>query len=105
MNTLKNKVGTISITGGKGVHFTFDNGWTLSIQIGGGNYSENYDFPIGKEKEGRLPPSSTAEIAYWPPSGEMQRFGGKDGDTVKGYVPFNEVLKWISKVSRMKPKP
>lgn len=84
------------ITGGKGVHFTFKNGWTISIQIGGGNYCDNYDFPIGQERERDLPASSQAEIAYWPASREMQTFDG--GDTVKGYVPIEEVLDWINKV-------
>lgn len=86
----------MKITGGKGVHFTFENGWTISIQIGGGNYCDNYDFPIGKEREFELPASSQAEIAYWPADHSMQPF--EDGDTVKGYVPVSEVLDWINKV-------
>lgn len=35
------------ITGVKGFHITFENGWTVSVQFGGGNYSDNYDEPIG----------------------------------------------------------
>jgi hypothetical protein len=94
-------MGKMRITDAKGVHFTFDNGYTLSIQIGGGNYSDNCHFPIGKEREGRLPPSTTAEIAYWPSGGEMQKFGETDYDTVKGYVPINEVLEWINKIAAL----
>ena len=95
----------LRITDAKGIHFTFDNGCTLSIQIGGGNYSDNYDFPIGKEREGRLPASSTAEIAYWPRSSTMQTFDSEYPDTVKGYVPINEVLDWITKVRNKEPAP
>ena len=29
--------------GNKGFHIVFPNGWTVSVQIGKGNYCENYD--------------------------------------------------------------
>lgn len=81
------------ITDGKGVHFTFDNGVTISIQIGGGNYGENYNHPIGREgRDIPLPPSSTAEFACW------DRDGGWfdiDGDQVAGYVPVTKVLAFM----------
>ena len=32
-----------SITRGKGFHISFENGWTVSVQFGHGNYSDNYD--------------------------------------------------------------
>jgi hypothetical protein len=82
------------ITDGKGVHFTFPNGLTISIQIGGGNYSENYNEPIGRRHESGyvLPPSSTAEIAVWGLDGNMLNI---DGDIVKGYVPVDRVLDFI----------
>lgn len=83
------------ITHGKGVHFAFANGITISIQIGGGNYSDNYHEPISRfERDDHysLPPSTTAEIALWGPDGE---FTDIDGDKVKGYVPVDDVLRFI----------
>lgn len=82
------------ITDGKGVHFAFDNGITLSIQIGGGNYSDNYREPISRHDlpEGySLPTSSTAEIAIWAPDGSMPDICG---DLVRGYVPVDDVLRF-----------
>lgn len=49
------------ITGGKGFHVTFENGWTVSVQFGRGNYSGNYNL----HGEGETPPSDTAEVAAW----------------------------------------
>lgn len=89
----------LRICDGKGVHFSFNNGWTLSVQIGGGNYCDNYDYPIGKEREGRLPASTTAEIAYWTADGELVPF--ENGDTAKGRVPIDEVVQWIVRVQNM----
>lgn len=85
---------SMRITDGKGVHFTFDNGLTISIQIGGGNYSENYNEPIGArfDRGYVLPESSTAEIAVWGSDGNMLNI---DGDIVKGYVPVGRVLDFV----------
>lgn len=83
------------ITEGKGVCFTFENAITISVQIGGGNYSDNYREPIGRfeRPEGyTLPASTTAEIAIWAPDGE---FANISGDMVKGYVPVDDVLRFI----------
>ncbi len=90
------------ITGGKGVHFTFENGATISIQIGGGNYSDNYDFPIGDSTyDNPLPPSGRAEIAAWAELNEMVEI---NGDTVAGYVPMSDVFEAIN-VIRSIPSP
>jgi hypothetical protein len=82
---------SMRITDGKGVHFTFDNGLTISIQIGGGNYSENYNAPISVRHDPSyvLPESRTAEIAVWGADGNLLNI---DGDIVKGYVPVDRVL-------------
>lgn len=81
------------ITSGKGVHFNLENGITLSIQIGGGNYCDNYDAPIYTGDRGYvLPPSQTAEIAAWADKGEMVNLGC---DTVRGRVPVDEVLSFL----------
>jgi hypothetical protein len=83
------------ITGGKGFHVTFENGWTVSVQFGGGNYSENYDAEIYPVPE-PLPKSGTAEIAAWGPDGSWHNFGD---DTVAGYKTPAEVLAFLDWVA------
>lgn len=82
----------LKITNGKGIHLAFDNNLTLSVQIGGGNYCDNYNEEIGYEHNKALPRSRTAEIAVWSPSGDMVKIGT---DTVAGYVPIDTVLRLI----------
>ena len=94
------------ITDGKGVHFNLDNGWTLSVQIGGGNYSENYDFSNGDiSYDNPLPPSSTAEIAIWNKSKEIEMInlptGGDYTNTVMRYVPVTQILELIPVLSAL----
>ena len=89
------------ITGKKGFHVTFANGWTVSVQFGPGNYCDNYDLQIGYEdqKAGERG-SMTAECAVWPESGGLvcpPGFGW--GDTVSSRSTPEEVLKlfnWAS---------
>ena len=83
------------ITDGKGVQFTFENGVTISIQIGWGNYGDNYDWPGGYEtptRDNPLPASSKAELAAWDHTGEWFDL---DGDQVAGYVPVDKVLAFV----------
>lgn len=76
----------------KGFHVTFENGWTVSVQFGYGNYCDNYDWkgndpsdPMSRFKDA-APHSRTAEVAAWPADGDMIDLG--DGDTVGGrYSP------------------
>src|SRR5262245_38291883 len=88
-----------SISGRKGFHVTFDNGWTVSVQFGGGNYCDNYNEPIGGHHLNpayELPLSGTAEIAAWPAEGEWYDFGG---DTVAGYKTPAEVLAFMQEIA------
>lgn len=55
----------ISVMGNKGIHFKFENGYTISIQIGAANYGDNYDAPIGFERGLQKISSTRAEIAIW----------------------------------------
>ena len=82
----------------KGFHMTFNNGWTVSVQFGGGNYCDNYDFPIGKEREQRGMTSSNAEVAYWGPDNELQEF--PNGDTVAGRWTPEQVLALMNDISK-----
>jgi len=84
------------ITYGKGVHYIFDNGVTVSVQIGGGNYCNNYGFPIGPiTRDNPLPSSNTAEIAIWPESKEWANLNSPNENYengVAGHVPIDEVI-------------
>ncbi len=93
---------SMRITDGKGVQFTFDNGITISIQIGRGNYSDNYDWPhwFHEKDAPPLPSSSEAEIAAWDASGTWFQLGN---DRVAGYVPVEKVMAF-SEYLRSLPK-
>ena len=83
------------ITNGKGFHITFENGWTVSVQFGWGNYCEHHS--CGMEMLGQSGPGESvdAEIAVWGPDGEMLEMPGW-GDTVKGYCKPAEVLELLN---------
>lgn len=90
-------------TRNKGFQMTFENGWTISVHFGYGNYCENNRHPDGWDfstKE-ELVKSGDAEIAIWDNTGEWYNFGT---DTVKGWCTPNEVADWISKVAQMEAK-
>lgn len=81
------------ITDGKGVQFEFDNGVTVSIQIGRGNYGDNYDFPdYNITRERPLPWSTKAEVAVW---GRDGHWFDLNNDQVAGYVPVQDVLAFM----------
>jgi len=84
-------------TSNKGFSLTFENGWTISVQFGYGNYCDNHRHPDGWDfsKKQEVTQSSDAEIAIWDANGEWYNFGS---DTVKGYCSANEVAEWIEKV-------
>jgi hypothetical protein len=89
----------LKITRGTGFQLNFENGWTISVQFGYGNYCDNYHHPegfdFGKGKD--IVQSYDAEIAIWDIEGTWYNFGD---DTVKGYCSADEVAEWIDKVSR-----
>ncbi len=85
------------ITGGRGFHITFENGVSVSVQFGGGNYCDNYHAEIGRDRE-RDQESTTAEIAIIPRYGEwlteeFARYIGQDEDMVMGYCNTDTVFK------------
>lgn len=88
------------ITGGKGFHMTFDNGWTASVQWGFGNYCDNYNTLDSRSSTlsdvAAAKGCKTAEIAAWDKGGTMYNFGA---DEVKGYVTPNEVLMFLNMVA------
>lgn len=48
------------ITYSKGFHITFENGWTISVQFGNGNYCNNKNLKNGDEVK-----CQNAEVAIW----------------------------------------
>jgi len=83
--------------GNKGFHITFANGWTVSVQFGGGNDCDNYEFPVGKELQLYSMESSTAEVAYFNQDGVMESF--ENGDQVKGRWSPIQVLELMNMVA------
>ncbi len=85
-------------TNNKGFQMTFENGWTISVQFGYGNYCDNWNFEADYSMN--FPPvveSPNAEIAMWDKDGNWYEF---ETDRVKGWCSTNEVAEWIEKVSR-----
>ena len=77
----------------KGFHITFENGWTVSVQFGSGNYCDNYDMV----PRSRTPLSANAEVAAWVKGGDWHRFD--DGETVRGYMTPAEVLAFMNEIA------
>lgn len=83
----------------KGFQLTFENGNTISVMFGIGNYCSNRDDL--RITNGYLV-ADTAEIAIWDNEGRWHNFGS---DTVNGYIDSDEVAKWISFASSMSINP
>lgn len=85
------------ITDGKGFGIKFDNGYTVSVQFGPGNYADHYDRRIGADevKCGREG-SSTAECAVINSKDEFIEHPLCDGDMVSGRNTASEVLSLLN---------
>lgn len=87
-----------AITRHCGFHMTFENGVTLSVQFGPGNYCErryphDHDAP---QKETAGWESKDAEIAILMPDGVEPRFYPlPHGENVMGWQSVEDVCKWI----------
>lgn len=88
------------ITSGKGFHVTFANGWTVSVQFGGGNYCANRDAEIGGDEWESAGKGGCvdAEVAAWPEGGSLVPL---DGDTVKGWQSPAKVLALMNVVAAL----
>jgi hypothetical protein len=81
------------ICGQKGFHITFDNGYTVSVQFGAGNYCDNYDLVIMDYRDKAVPPSRTAETALLAPNGDFVQY---KGDDVQGRQTPEDVLELLN---------
>lgn len=81
----------------RGFSMTFENGLTISVQFGTGNYCERRSFHGDISDDLKTPSvqSETAEIAIWDGSNTWFDFGS---DKVKGYCSAAEVANWIGRV-------
>lgn len=85
-------------TSGKGFHLSFENGLTISVQWGFGNYCSNKSMrwdELDELQKNRTFDGETAEIAVWDTSGTWMRF---ENDVVKGWCTADEVADYICKV-------
>lgn len=82
----------------KGFHITFKNGWTVSIQIGAGNYCDNYDLMLEKSmleliKKKPDMESNTAEVWAWKGKKHYP-------DDPLAYQTPEQVLEFMNKIKR-----
>ena len=100
------------ITGGKGFHITFENGYTVSVQFGAGNYCDNYKEPIESmaknlvDSRGQVS-SSDAEVGVWQADGGLIEMPDFDGDRVGGWRTPDQVLEllnWAASQTGRPPK-
>ena len=92
-------------TQNKGFQLTFENGWTISVQWGPGNYCSNGgNVPNPWDWKSRPDnyEATTAEIAIWDSNGDWLDFSTHSMGTnqVKGFCDVAEVVEWIDKVSK-----
>ena len=83
-------------TENKGFQLTFQNGWTISVQWGKGNYCSNRNLEIKYES---ILEAKSAEIAIWDINNKSYEI---NGDLVVGWVTTDEVAEWIDKVKNFK---
>lgn len=81
----------------KGFQMKFENGLTISVQFGTGNYCErrSYSHPYNSEMSEEIIQSENAEIAIWDESNVWFNFGS---DTVAGFASTDDVADWILRV-------
>lgn len=88
---------------GKGFAMTFENGHTVSVQFGPGNYCDkssihNYDEPAKVAAAHGSWESTTAEVASWGPDGAWttKQFFQGHNDDVRGWLKADEVAAFIT---------
>jgi hypothetical protein len=101
---MKNKANSLAITQGQGFKLEFENGYSLSVQIGTFNYCDNFydDYKEADFSKTGFIQSTTCEMAIikngtliiWPTHSE-------DYQTVGEYIPVGDIPKWINYVSNL----
>lgn len=86
------------ITMGKGFHMTFQNGYTVSVQWGYGNYcsaKKHMDMSTPIRPYEIAEESPDAEVAVWYKDGDLIQMPGWN-DSVKGRCTPEEVLSLLN---------
>lgn len=86
-----------------GFQMTFDNGITISVQFGAGNYcssNTSSNKSIVADLEVSVVESTSAEIAIWDNNGKDYEF--QEGRAYEGWVLPDDVAKWIAAASTAK---
>jgi hypothetical protein len=82
----------------KGFQMTFENGWTISVQFGYGNYCTNRNHPDKMELHNQeMVPCPDAEVMIWDKNNVDYEFS--PSQYILAYATTNEVAEWIAKVS------
>ena len=83
----------------KGFQITFDNGWTISVQWGKGNYCDRRDYSMfSMATEDGVVECKNAEVAVWDADGVWLPLQDS-GDDVIGWQTPDEVAALITRVS------
>jgi hypothetical protein len=84
----------------KGFQVTFENGWTVSVQFGSGNYCDarDYSLPFGAEQGKSEHECKSAETAVWGPDGKFVQplWHDQQNDDVQGWQSPADVLKLMA---------
>lgn len=89
------------ITAGKGFQITFDNGCTLSVQFGPGNYCARRNAEFNEPKSAHHWESPTAECAILLPDGEFYPLPEGDGAVI-GWQTVNDMCALIEVARNIK---
>ncbi len=81
----------------KGFHVTFENGNTVSVQFGRGNYCSNYDTPRDMLVQDGVVESHDAECTAWGSDGAWHKLG--DNDDVIGWQHPADVLALLNRMA------
>ena len=81
----------LRINDNKGFSITLDNGYSVSVQFGPGNYGSNRELdPMTRDYANNNGlTATTAETALLGPDGNFVEY---DGDDVQGYRTVNDIL-------------
>lgn len=85
------------INDNKGFQIKFENGYTVSVQFGPGNYGSNYSLDFIANM-GKPQTALTAETALLDPEGNFVAY--KDDD-VQGHQTPNDVLELLNYASKL----
>lgn len=95
------------ITRGKGFHITFENGWTISVQFGPGNYIQDRDvlgWGMDADAVAGAKGSVDAETAVLNPKGEFVKPPWASEDQVQGWQRPADVLRLMNWVGSIEPE-